>query len=186
MGSIGGPVLPEGVSGDGRSSHMPYVDPAPPDDPLAGHRTRGCRSFGRTVYGPVRNHRPVPSRMIVELKAEHPRLNNSEISNIVYVRTDKRLGKHTPGRFLAEQVVPLKLSRLFEPYQEALDRREARETVIALVRSLRGRPPDRSSGRRSCAASAARRTEAPVGVGSRLAASIFASPSAARACRRRP
>jgi putative transposase len=67
-------------------------------------------------------------RMIVELKAEHPRLNN-EIVNIVYVRTGRRLGKHTPGRVLAEEVVPLKLSRLFEPYHETGDVREA---VVAL------------------------------------------------------
>jgi len=71
-------------------------------------------------------------RMIVELKAEHPRLNDSEISNIVYVRTGRRLGKHTPGRVLAEEVVPLKLSRLFEPYHEAKDVRESREAVVTL------------------------------------------------------
>lgn len=69
-------------------------------------------------------------RMIVELKAEHPRLNDSEISNIVYVRAGRRLGKHTPGRVLAEEVVPLKLSRLFEPYHETKDAREARGTRL--------------------------------------------------------
>src|SRR5215213_10913260 len=37
---------------------------------------------------------PAIRRMIVELKAEHPALNNNEISNIVYVRTGRRLGKH--------------------------------------------------------------------------------------------
>src|SRR5215210_4444418 len=75
---------------------------------------------------------PYIRRMIVELKAEHPKLNNNEISNIVYVRTGRRLGKHTPGRVLAEEVVPLKLSRLFEPYHESANRREAREAVVAL------------------------------------------------------
>jgi hypothetical protein len=54
---------------------------------------------------------PAIRRMIVELKAEHPRLNANEIANIVYVRTGRRLGKHTSGRVLAEEVVPLKLSR---------------------------------------------------------------------------
>ena len=53
--------------------------------------------------------------MIVELKAEHPKLNNNEIANIVYVRTRRRLGKHTPGRVLAEEVVSPKLSHPFEP-----------------------------------------------------------------------
>ena len=75
---------------------------------------------------------PVIRRMIVELKAEHPKLNANEIANIVYVRTGRRLGKHTPGRVLAEEVLPLKLSRLFEPYHEAKDAREARQAVVAL------------------------------------------------------
>jgi putative transposase len=75
---------------------------------------------------------PAIRRMIVELKAEHPKLNNNEIAKIVYVRTGRRLGKHTPGRVLAEGVVPLKLSRLFEPYHETGDVREARGAVVAL------------------------------------------------------
>jgi hypothetical protein len=50
---------------------------------------------------------PVIRRMIVELKAEHPKLNANEIANIVYVRTGRRLGKHTPGRVLVEEGVPL-------------------------------------------------------------------------------
>jgi putative transposase len=75
---------------------------------------------------------PAIRRMIVALKAEHPKLNANEIANIVYVRTGRRLGKHTPGRVLAEEVVPLKLSRLFEPYHETADVREAREAVVTL------------------------------------------------------
>ncbi|PLS87655.1 MAG: hypothetical protein CYG60_00750, partial [Actinobacteria bacterium] len=69
---------------------------------------------------------------MVELKAEHPRLNDNEISSIVYVRTGRRLGKHTAARVLSEEVVPLKLSRLFEPYHDAPDRREGREAVVTL------------------------------------------------------
>lgn len=75
---------------------------------------------------------PAIRRMIVELKAEHPKLNNNEIKNIVYARTGRRLGKHTAARVISEEVVPLKLSRLFEPYHEAASRREAREAVLAL------------------------------------------------------
>lgn len=75
---------------------------------------------------------PYIRRMIVELKAEHPKLNDNEISNIVYVRTGRRLGKHTASRVLAEEVVPLKLSRLFEPYHGSPDRTEAREAVVTL------------------------------------------------------
>ena len=67
---------------------------------------------------------PYIRRMIVELKAEHPKLNNNETSNIVYVRTGRRLGKHTPARVLADEVVPLKLSRLLEPYHETEDSRD--------------------------------------------------------------
>ena len=70
--------------------------------------------------------------MIVDLKAEHPALNNNEIRNIVYVRTGKRLGDHTVARVLSEEVVPLKLSRLFEPYHEIENSRERRSTVVTL------------------------------------------------------
>ena len=75
---------------------------------------------------------PAIRRMIVDLKAEHPALNNNEIINIVYVRTGRRLGKHTPARVLAEEIVPLKLSRLFESYHEVADVRQAREAVVSL------------------------------------------------------
>jgi putative transposase len=75
---------------------------------------------------------PAIRRMIVELKAEHPAFNNSEISNIVYVRTGRRLGKHTAERVLSEEVVPLKLSRLFEPYHETAEGKERRSAVVTL------------------------------------------------------
>ena len=75
---------------------------------------------------------PAIRRIVVELKAEHPKLNANEISNIVYVRTGRRLGKHTAARVLAEGVVPLKLSRLFEPYHETEDSRDRRSAVVAL------------------------------------------------------
>jgi len=85
-----------------------------------------------TARAKRRGLEPAIRRMIVELKAEHPALNNSEISNIVYVRTGRKLGKHTAGRVLAEEVLPLKLSRLFEPYHETKNGRERREAVVAL------------------------------------------------------
>jgi hypothetical protein len=75
---------------------------------------------------------PAIRRMIVDLKAEHPTLNNNEIKQIVYVRTGRRLGDHTAARVLAEEVVPLKLSRLFEPYHEMGGGRERRSAVVAL------------------------------------------------------
>jgi transposase len=75
---------------------------------------------------------PTIRRMIVELKAEHPALNNNEIKNIVYVRIGRRLGKHTAARVLSEEVIPLKLSRLFEPYHRTEDDRERRGAVVTL------------------------------------------------------
>ena len=75
---------------------------------------------------------PAIRRMIVDLKAEHPALNNNEISNIVYVRTGSSRGDHTAERVLSEEVVPLKLSRLFEPYHEMENSRERRGAVVAL------------------------------------------------------
>ncbi len=75
---------------------------------------------------------PAIRRMIVDLKAEHPALNHNEISNIVYVRTGRRLGDHTAAGVLSEEVVPLKLSRLFEPYHETEDSGNRRGAVVAL------------------------------------------------------
>lgn len=75
---------------------------------------------------------PAIRRMIVELKAEHPALNNNEITNIVYVRTGRRLGKHTAERVLSEEVIPLKLSRLFEAYHETAEGKERRGAVVTL------------------------------------------------------
>ncbi len=71
-------------------------------------------------------------RMIVDLKAEHPAFNDNEITNIVYVRTGRRLGDHTAARVLSQEVVPLKLSRLFEPHHKTLPSRERRGAVVAL------------------------------------------------------
>jgi len=74
---------------------------------------------------------PAIRSMIVDLKAEHPALNNNEIKNIVYVRTGRRLGDHTAERVLSEEVVPLKLSRLFEPYHQMENSRERRGGGVA-------------------------------------------------------
>ena len=54
------------------------------------------------------------------------------LQNSLYVLTGRRLGKHTPARVLVEEIVPLKLSHLFEPYHETEDVREAREAVVTL------------------------------------------------------
>ena len=94
---------------------------------------------------------PAIRRMIVELKAEHPKLNANEIANIVYVRTGRRLGKHTPGRVLADEVVPLKLSRLFEPYHETEDVRADLVKILTAYRRNDGGRKIRSPRLESCA-----------------------------------
>ena len=85
-----------------------------------------------TTRAKRRGLEPAIRRMIVELKAEHPALNNNEIKNIVYVRTGRKLGKHTAERVLSEEVIPLKLSRLFEPYHQTADDRQRRTAVVTL------------------------------------------------------
>src|SRR5215218_332713 len=84
-----------------------------------------------TTRAKRRGLEPAIRRMIVELKAKHPALNNNEIKNIVYVRTGRRLGDHTAERVLSEEVVPLKLSRLFEPYHQMENSRERRGGGVA-------------------------------------------------------
>ncbi|QIN82826.1 helix-turn-helix domain-containing protein [Rubrobacter tropicus] len=75
---------------------------------------------------------PIIRRMIVELKAEHPRFSLGEIGTICYVRTGRRPGKHTIERVLAEEPVPLRILRRFEPYHEISEARERRRAVVAL------------------------------------------------------
>lgn len=48
------------------------------------------------------------------------------------MRTGRRLGDHTAASVLSEEVVPLKLSRLFEPYHEMKDSGDRRGAVEAL------------------------------------------------------
>lgn len=75
---------------------------------------------------------PVIRRMIVELKAEYPRFSLGEIATICYVRTGRRPGKHTVERVLAQEPVPLRMMRRFEPYHEIPEARERRRAVVAL------------------------------------------------------
>ncbi len=75
---------------------------------------------------------PVVRRMIAELKAEHPRFSLGEIATICYVRIGRRPGKHTIQRVLAEEPMPLRMMRRFEPYHEIPGSRERRRAVVAL------------------------------------------------------
>jgi putative transposase len=71
-------------------------------------------------------------RLILDLKAEHPALNNNEISNICYVFSGRKPDVRTIGNVLDEEPIPLKAFRRFDPYHEIPDAAERRKAVIAL------------------------------------------------------
>ena len=71
-------------------------------------------------------------RFIVDLKAEHPRLNVSEMANIVYVRFGRRPDARTIMRVLAEEPLPLKILKRFSPYHDTPEPKERRMAVVKL------------------------------------------------------
>ena len=71
-------------------------------------------------------------RLILDLKAEHPALNNNEISNIYYVFSGRKPDVRTIGNVLDEEPIPLKAFRRFDPYHEIPDAAERRKAVVAL------------------------------------------------------
>ncbi len=71
-------------------------------------------------------------RLILDLKAEHPALNNNEISNICYVFSGRKPDVRTVGNVLDEEPIPLKAFRRFDPYHEIADARERRKAVVTL------------------------------------------------------
>src|SRR5215204_4011353 len=81
-------------------------------------------------------HRKLPPtirRLIVDLKAEHPRLSLGEIASICYVGFGRRPSKHnTVKRILEEESMPLKMARRFDPYHEIEEPMERRMAVVRL------------------------------------------------------
>jgi len=75
---------------------------------------------------------PAMRRLIVDLKAEHPRLNLSEMANIIYVRFGRRPDVRTVGRVLDEEPLPLKILKRFAPYHETPEPRERRTAIVKL------------------------------------------------------
>ncbi len=75
---------------------------------------------------------PAMRRFIVELKAEHPRLNTSEMANIVYVRFGRRPDVRTIGRVLDEYPLPLKILKRFSPYHQTPEPKERRMAIVKL------------------------------------------------------
>ncbi len=71
-------------------------------------------------------------RLILDLKAEHPALNNNEISNICYVFSGRRPDVRTVGSVLHEEPLPLRAFRRFDPYHEIPAAKERRKAVVAL------------------------------------------------------
>jgi len=84
---------------------------------------------------PRARHRKLPPslrRLIVDLKAEHPPMGMGEIANVCYVCSGRRPSKHTIKRVLAEEPMPLRMVRRFDPYHEIPEPRERRMAVVRL------------------------------------------------------
>lgn len=75
---------------------------------------------------------PAIRRMILDLKAEHPALNASEIANICYVAFGRKPDRHTVKRVIDEGPLPLKIFRRFAPYHETESPTERRLAVVRL------------------------------------------------------
>ena len=75
---------------------------------------------------------PAIRRLIVDLKAEYPRLNLNEIANAVYVRFGRRPDHKTMRCVLDEEPIPLRFVRRFPPCHEIPERRDGRAAVVAL------------------------------------------------------
>ncbi len=75
---------------------------------------------------------PAMRRLVVDLKAEHPALNLSEIARICYARFGRRPDEKTVRRVIEEEPLPLRMIRRFPPYREIPEARERRAAVVAL------------------------------------------------------
>ena len=75
---------------------------------------------------------PATRRLIVDLKAEYPAFNLSEIANIVYVVFGRRPDVRTVRKVLDEEAWPLKLGRDYPPYQEIEEPKERRMAIVKL------------------------------------------------------
>jgi putative transposase len=75
---------------------------------------------------------PAIRRLIVEVKAEYPRLNLNEIANIVYVCFGRRPDPRSVRRVLEEEPIPLKILKRFAPYHETPEPTERRKAIVKL------------------------------------------------------
>lgn len=82
---------------------------------ISGFQQEGMHSlFGSPAA--KKKRRVLPNsirRLIVDLKAEHPALNNNEIANICYVFSGRKPDIKSVGNILEETPIPLKVFRRF-------------------------------------------------------------------------
>jgi putative transposase len=71
-------------------------------------------------------------RLIVDLKAEYPPFNLNEIANVVRACFGRRTDVRSVRRVLAEEPMPLKLSRNYPRYHEMGDPGEGRAAIVEL------------------------------------------------------
>ncbi|MCA1837519.1 MAG: helix-turn-helix domain-containing protein, partial [Actinobacteria bacterium] len=95
----------------------------------------GMESLFETGSAKRRRLPPAMRRLIVDLKAEYPRFNLSEIANIVYIRFGREPELRTVGRVLDEEPTPLKMLKRFEPYHEAPEAKKRRRSAIVQLHS---------------------------------------------------
>lgn len=99
---------------------------------ISGFEENGMRSlFGSE---PAKRHVLPASlrRLIVDLKAEHPALNNNEIARICYVYSGRKPHLATVQNVLEEEPLPLRALRRFEPYHEIPEGRKRRKAVVTM------------------------------------------------------
>jgi putative transposase len=99
---------------------------------LGGFEAEGMESLFASETARRKTLPPAMRRLIVDLKAEFPTLNLSEIANIVYVRFGRRPEVRTVRRVLEEEPIPLRILKRFAPYHEIEEAKERRMVIVKL------------------------------------------------------
>ena len=126
------PMVLFGAPADGRSQEAGESSGRTLRRKAARFEAEGMESLFGSETARRRRLPPAMRRLILDLKAEHPGLNPSEISRVCYVRFGRRPARKTVKRVLAEEPLPLRFVRRFPPYHEIPERRDARAAVVAL------------------------------------------------------
>jgi transposase len=92
----------------------------------------GMESLFDTRTAKRRRLPPAMRRLIVDLKAEYPAFNRSEIASMVYVRFGRRPDPRTVRGVLDEEPLPLRMLKRFAPYHEIPAAKERRMAVVKL------------------------------------------------------